>query len=172
MRSIETRSGDETSHTIAWLPTSRATDNTISRDGRSASVISFGVPAYSRSKPPAVINRGGSRDGPCTGKPLRFDWEKKTAVEWNGQLDLDTIPGEARLCTAAMPHAGGRLFQQLLVDWYTRIEGERLEWVHRNQPLLRCESLHGLGGLCRKASEASSGRIWRTPALSGGCKLS
>ena len=33
----------------AWLPTSRTTDNTISRDGRSAGVVSFGVPAYSRS---------------------------------------------------------------------------------------------------------------------------
>ena len=37
---------------IWWLPTSRTTDNTISRDGRSAGVVSFGVPAYSRSKPP------------------------------------------------------------------------------------------------------------------------
>ena len=33
----------------AWLLTGRATYNTISRDGRSAGVVSFGVPAYNRS---------------------------------------------------------------------------------------------------------------------------
>ena len=38
-----------TSSCSAWLPTSRTTDNTISRDGRSAGVVSFGVPAYNRS---------------------------------------------------------------------------------------------------------------------------
>ena len=29
----------------------------------------------------------------------------------------------------SMPHAGGRLFQQYIVDAYTRVEGSRLEWV-------------------------------------------
>ena len=45
---------------MAWLPTSRATDNTISRDGRSAGVVNFGVPAYSRSKPPQSSTEGDS----------------------------------------------------------------------------------------------------------------
>eukprot|EP00973_Karenia_brevis_P035849 4947202-Karenia_brevis.AAC.1 len=43
-----------------------------------------------------------------------------------------------------MPHAGGRLFQQWCVDVFTRIEGERIDWCRRNQPLLRCDTLQGL----------------------------
>ena len=44
----------------AWLPTSRTTDNTISRDGRSAGVVSFGVPAYSRSGRSPINHRTSS----------------------------------------------------------------------------------------------------------------
>ena len=35
-----------------------------------------------------------------------------------------------------MPHAGGRLFQQYVVDVYTRIEQERLLWCQNNQATL------------------------------------
>ena len=36
-----------------------------------------------------------------------------------------------------LPHGAGRLFQQYLVDAYTKVESERLEWVRRNQDKLR-----------------------------------
>ena len=39
---------------------------------------------------------------------------------------------------------GGRLFQQFIVDAYTCIEEERLQWVRRNQKKLRSELYSGL----------------------------
>ena len=45
---------------------------------------------------------------------------------------------------AELPHAGGRLFQQYIVDAYAKVETERLNWVYRNQEKLRVESLQGL----------------------------
>ena len=47
----------------------------------------------------------------------------------------------ARSGTVEMPHAGGRLFQQYLVDAYTKVEAMRLDWVTRNQQRLRTETL-------------------------------
>ena len=44
----------------AWLPTSRTTDNTISRDGRCAGVASFGVPAHNRSGRSPINHRASS----------------------------------------------------------------------------------------------------------------
>ena len=43
-----------------------------------------------------------------------------------------------------MPHAGGRLFQQYVVDAYCKIEAQRLDWVEKNQDKLRTETLQGL----------------------------
>ena len=42
-----------------------------------------------------------------------------------------------------MPHAGGRLFQQYVVDAYCKIEAQRLDWVEKNQDKLRTETLQG-----------------------------
>ena len=43
-----------------------------------------------------------------------------------------------------MPHAGGRLFQQYVVDAYCKIEAQRLDWVEKNQDKLRTYSLQWL----------------------------
>ena len=43
-----------------------------------------------------------------------------------------------------MPHAGGRLFQQYVVDAYCKIEAQRLDWVEKNQDKLRTDTLQGL----------------------------
>ncbi|XP_070196534.1 uncharacterized protein [Littorina saxatilis] len=37
-----------------------------------------------------------------------------------------------------------RLFQQLLVDWYSKMETERLMWIRREQKSLRADSYQGL----------------------------
>jgi len=44
----------------------------------------------------------------------------------------------------SLPHAGGRLFQQYIVDAYCKVEGQRLQWINNNQDKLRVESLRGL----------------------------
>ena len=46
--------------------------------------------------------------------------------------------------TSRMPHAGGRLFQQYVVDAYCKIEAQRLDWVEKNQDKLRAETSQGL----------------------------
>ena len=46
--------------------------------------------------------------------------------------------------TSRMPHAGGRLFQQYVVDAYCKIEAQRLDWVDKNQDKLRTETSQGL----------------------------
>ena len=43
-----------------------------------------------------------------------------------------------------LPHSAGRLFQQYLVDAYSKVESQRLDWVVRNQAKLRVDSLAGL----------------------------
>ena len=43
-----------------------------------------------------------------------------------------------------LPHSAGRLFQQYLVDAYSKVESQRLDWVVRNQSKLRVDSLAGL----------------------------
>ena len=40
-----------------------------------------------------------------------------------------------------MPHAGGRLLQQYVVDAYCKIEAQRLDWVEKNQDKLRTETV-------------------------------
>ena len=82
-----------------------------------------------------------TRDGPIPRAPLHFDARQQILVPWGGALDADTAPAPSIQCKASMPHAGGRLFQQWCVDVFTRIEGERIDWCRRNQPLLRCETL-------------------------------
>ena len=63
------------------------------------------------------------------------------------ETDLGPPVLNARACPSTMPHAGGRLFQQYCVDSFTRIEAERIDWVRRNQPMLRCHTLQGLEDL-------------------------
>eukprot|EP00973_Karenia_brevis_P061211 8511216-Karenia_brevis.AAC.1 len=53
-----------------------------------------------------------TRDGPVARTPCHYDVRKQVAVPWDGTLSLDTVPAPAIQCKAAMPHAGGRLFQQ------------------------------------------------------------
>ena len=38
-----------------------------------------------------------------------------------------------------LPHAGGRLFQQYVVDAVAKVEGRCLDWVRKNQDRLRVE---------------------------------
>ena len=52
------------------------------------------------------------------------------------------VPTSSR--SVELPHSGGRLFQQYLVDAYTKLESTRLDWVIRNQDKLRMETLQGL----------------------------
>ena len=55
-----------------------------------------------------------------------------------------------------LPHSAGRLFQQYLVDAYSKVESQRLEWVLRNQNKLRVESLSGLMDYLSSANDVSS----------------
>jgi hypothetical protein len=41
-------------------------------------------------------------------------------------------------------HVGGRLFQQFIVDAYSIVELERLEFLRREQPRLRCDLYNGI----------------------------
>ena len=84
-----------------------------------------------------------TRDPPSAAAPERYDPRRRIVVPWQPSCD-DSAPAAAQACKSVLPHAGGRLFQQWCVDVFTRIEGERLEWCRRNQPLLRCETLQGL----------------------------
>eukprot|EP00973_Karenia_brevis_P017587 2412896-Karenia_brevis.AAC.1 len=43
-----------------------------------------------------------------------------------------------------LPLSGGRLFQQYIVDAYSKVESMRLDWIRANQKQLRVESLQGL----------------------------
>ena len=45
---------------------------------------------------------------------------------------------------SALPHAGGRLLQQYVVDVFAKVEGMRLDWYRRSQDKLRMDSLQGL----------------------------
>jgi len=81
---------------------------------------------------------------PAARRPMHFDVHQQIVVPWDGTHGVDTAPGPANSCKSVMPHAGGRLFQQWCVDVFTRIEGERVDWCRRNQPMLRCETLQGL----------------------------
>eukprot|EP00973_Karenia_brevis_P014244 1938007-Karenia_brevis.AAC.1 len=85
-----------------------------------------------------------TRDTASITAPMHFDARRRIIVPWDGPGDMDTAPMWAASCKSVMPHAGGRLFQQWCVDVFTRIEGERIDWCRRNQPLLRCETLQGL----------------------------
>ena len=57
--------------------------------------------------------------------------------------------------TSRMPHAGGRLFQQYVVDAYCKIEAQRLDWVDKNQDKLRTETLQGLLGYVHSLDDES-----------------
>jgi len=85
-----------------------------------------------------------TRDAPSDKTPQHYDMRRRVVVSWDGSVDAELAPAPVGCCRSAMPHAGGRLFQQWLVDVFTRIEGERVDWCRRNQPLLRCETLQGL----------------------------
>ena len=54
-----------------------------------------------------------------------------------------------------LPHSGGRLFQQYVVDAYAKVESMRLSWAVANQDRLRCESLRGIIDYLAGAHEIS-----------------
>jgi len=64
-----------------------------------------------------------------------------------------------------MPHGGGRLFLQWLVDAYARVEWERLKWVLGNQHKLRVETLLGLMDHFSGADGAGPGAVLGVPVL-------
>ena len=57
-----------------------------------------------------------------------------------------------------LPLAGGRLFQQYLVDAYVKVETERLQWVYHNQTKLRADSLQGLMDYMEGSGNAEAAR--------------
>jgi len=52
-------------------------------------------------------------------------------------------------------HRCGRLFQQYIVDMYSKIEGQRLLWVRQQQHTLRCELYQGIADALRDDTMAS-----------------
>ncbi|XP_058758760.1 uncharacterized protein LOC131632013 [Vicia villosa] len=51
---------------------------------------------------------------------------------------------QTRLCEAKTLLSSRRLFQQFLVDGYTMLESEKLEWLRKNQPKLRVSKYNSL----------------------------
>ncbi|XP_058767402.1 uncharacterized protein LOC131641097 [Vicia villosa] len=51
---------------------------------------------------------------------------------------------QTRLCEAKTLLSSRRLFQQFLVDGYTMLESEKLEWLRKNQPKLRVTKYNSL----------------------------
>ena len=63
------------------------------------------------------------------------------------KLDITDFYARRLMTTSsapALPHAGGRLFQQYVCDAYTKAEAQRLAWVRNNQDKFRTEKLQGL----------------------------
>ena len=69
-----------------------------------------------------------------------------------------------------LPHAGGRLFQQYVVDAYVKLESQRISWVLNNQSKLRLDTLFGLLDFLETGNDGSqlSGKPIILPASFGG----
>ena len=62
-------------------------------------------------------------------------------------------------------HRAGKLFQQFLVDAYTKVEGERLHWCKVNQHVLRVDSYNGLFEALNTRAERENLRLGRVVVL-------
>ena len=62
-------------------------------------------------------------------------------------------------------HRAGKLFQQYLVDAYTKVEGERLHWCKVNQHVLRVDSYNGLFEALNTRAERENLRLGRVVVL-------
>ena len=73
-----------------------------------------------------------------------------------------------------LPHSAGRLFQQYLVDAYSKVESQRLDWVVRNQSKLRVDSLAGLLDHLSSANDVSllQADLHLTPCVSASAAVS
>ena len=76
---------------------------------------------------------------------LRIPWHMQNGNPRHDKLQLCEFYSQRMMifdvARSSLPHAGGRLFQQYVVDAYAKVEGQRLDWVYRNQDKLRMESL-------------------------------
>lgn len=65
----------------------------------------------------------------------------------------------------------GRLFQQFIVDCYTMIESQRLQYIRLNKKIIKCDILNGLQEVVQRGdNEAASvgKRIILPPSFTGG----
>ena len=68
-------------------------------------------------------------------------------------------------------HLSGRLFQQFLVDAYVKVEGQRLDFIRRNQAQLRADSYRGLHDFLEIEAERQglcAGRVTVLPSTFSG----
>ena len=74
-----------------------------------------------------------------------------------------------------MLHSVGKLLQQFVVDAYTRVEANRMQFLHHRQALFRAEVMEGLADRMRGASGRQTGRaggiIHRQPAGRAGAPI-
>ena len=62
-------------------------------------------------------------------------------------------------------HLSSRLFQQFLVDAYVKVEGQRLDFIRRNQAQLRADSYRGLHDFLEIEAERQGLRAGRVTVL-------
>ena len=62
-------------------------------------------------------------------------------------------------------HNAGKLFQQYLVDAYTKIEGERLHWYRTNQATIRADRYRGLYDHLNNQADMHQARVGRVTVL-------
>ena len=75
---------------------------------------------------------------------MTHDRERATAVRNRlTQLEFYIYRKAIRNEFSAL-HLSGKLFQQFVVDAYVKVEGQRLDFIRRNQEQLRAESYQGL----------------------------
>ena len=55
-------------------------------------------------------------------------------------------------------HRGSRCFQEFLCDLWSKVEGERLRWISKNQSQLRAECYQGLVDCVRETDENVAGK--------------
>ena len=98
---------------------------------------------------------------------LRIPWHMQNGNPRHDKLQLCEFYSQRMMifdvARSSLPHAGGvRLFQQYVVDAYAKVEGQRLDWVYRNQDKLRIGSLQGLmdfTGIFRSESDSTPGGV-------------
>lgn len=76
-------------------------------------------------------------------------------------------PEENRIVNFSPIHHGAKLFQQLCIDMWTKIEGNNLEWFRQRQTNLRVEMYSGLMDYIQNQSAANNyqpGRVFVLPS--------